>query len=88
MRQGLIMSRRSSFRDLVSAVDELREAAEPLMQHAAAREVSVRFMCRVLVTNRCNYHGWVRAQHKRREREYDDQQLTELIFEVHTAHPA
>ena len=48
----------------------------------------MRIICRVLVTDRCNYHGWARAEAKRREREYDDQRLAELIFEVHTAHPA
>ena len=30
----------------------------------------------------------VRAQQKRRERVYDDRQLTELITEIHTAYPA
>lgn len=77
----------------------LREAAEPLIHYAPARErfafihtqrdrFSVRLLCRVLVTDRCNYHGWVRAEAKRCERAYDDQRLTELIVEVHTAHPA
>jgi putative transposase len=40
------------------------------------------------VTDRSNYHGWVRAEAKRRERDYDDNRLTQLILEVHTAHPA
>lgn len=120
VRQGSIMPRRLSIRDLASAVAEsrgelrvykrenrnlrrenevLREAAEPLIHDAAARErfafiharrerFSVRLLCRVLVTDRCNYHGWVRAEAKRREREYDDERLTALILEVHTAHPA
>jgi hypothetical protein len=56
--------------------------------HARRERFSVRLLCRVLVTDRCNYHAWVRAGAKRREREYDDQRLTELIFEVHTTHPA
>jgi transposase InsO family protein len=120
MRQGSIMPHRSSVRDLVSAIAELRqelrrsqcelrdlrrenevlrEAAEPLIHHATARErfafiharrdrFSIRLLCRVLLTDRCSYHGWVRAQAKRRERKYDDRRLTELIFEVHKAHPA
>jgi putative transposase len=54
---------------------------------ARRERFSVRLLCRVLVTDRCNYYGWVRAEAKRCEREYDDQRLTELIFEVHTGHP-
>jgi transposase InsO family protein len=42
----------------------------------------------VLVTDRSDYHGWVRAETMRREREYDDRRPIELILEVHTAHPA
>ena len=56
--------------------------------HARRERFSIRLLCRVLITDRCNYHGWVRAEVKRCERAYDDQQLTELIVEVHTAHPA
>ena len=37
--------------------------------------------------DRGSYYAWVRAQGKRRAREHDDQRLTELIFEVHAAHP-
>lgn len=77
----------------------LREAAEPLIHLAAARErfafiharrerFSVKLMCQVLITDRSNYHGWVRALDKRRDREHTDQQLVELILEVHTAYPA
>ena len=77
----------------------LREAAEPLIHNALARErfafiharrerFSIRLLCRVLVTDRSNYHGWVRAESKRRDRAYDDRRLTQLILEVHTAHPA
>jgi len=77
----------------------LREAAQPLIHQAAARDrfafiharrekFSIRLLCRVLVTDRCNYHGWVRAQTRHRERKYDDRRLTALIIEMHTAHPA
>jgi HTH-like domain len=47
-------------------------------------------VCRVLDADRGNYHGWVRALAKRRDRdrEHTDQQLIELILEVHTAYPA
>jgi putative transposase len=77
----------------------LREAAEPLIHQAVARErfefiharrdrFSVKQLCRVLVTDRGNSLGWVRAFEKRRDRDYGDQQLAELIREVHSAHPA
>jgi len=77
----------------------LLEAAEPLIHHAPARErfafiharrerLGIRLLCRVLITDLYNYHGWVRAEVKRCERAYDDQRLTELVVEVHTAHPA
>lgn len=86
-------------RDLRRENEVLREAAAPLIHQAAARErfafiharrerFSVRLLCRVLITDRCNYRGWIRALGKRREREYDDQRLTGLIFEVHMTHPA
>ena len=76
-------------RDLRRENEVLREAAEPLIHQAAARErfafiyvrrdrFSVRLLCRVLVTDRCNYHGWVRAAAERRVREYDEKRLTEL----------
>jgi transposase InsO family protein len=42
----------------------------------------------VLVTDRGNYHAWVRAQGRRREREHDDQELTRWIAEIHATHPA
>lgn len=98
LREELRICRREN-RDLRRENEILREAAEPLVHTAPARErfafiharrerFSIRLMCRVLVTDRCNYHGWVRVEAKRREREYDDRRQTELIFEVHTAHPA
>jgi hypothetical protein len=98
LREELRRSQREAW-NLRRENEVLREAAAPLIHHAPARErfafiharrerFSVRFMCRVLVTDRCNYHGWVRAEARRRDREYDDQRLTALIFEVHTAHPA
>jgi transposase InsO family protein len=77
----------------------LREAAEPLIHHAPARErfafvhalrgrFSAKLLCRVLVTDGANYRAWVRAEHKRQDRAYDDERLIELITEVHTAFPA
>jgi hypothetical protein len=61
----------------------LREAAEPLIHLAAARErfafiharrerFSVKLMCRVLIADRSNYHGWVRALDRRRDSEHTD----------------
>jgi putative transposase len=77
----------------------LREAAEPLIHQAAARErfafirtrrdrFSVKLLCRVLATDGGNYRAWARAQEQRRAHEYDEQRLAELIFEVHAVHPA
>jgi putative transposase len=77
----------------------LREAAEPLIHLAPARErfafiharrarFSVNVLCRVLVADRCNYHAWVRAQVGRVERDDADERFARLILEIHTAHPA
>jgi putative transposase len=77
----------------------LREAAEPLIHHAPARECfafvharrgrfSVYRMCQVLATDSGKYCGWVRAQARRTEREFDDRELTQRIVEIHTTHPA
>jgi hypothetical protein len=77
----------------------LREAAQPLIHHAAARDrfafvhahrvrFGVKRLCRALVTDSSNYFAWVRAQSKRRARERDEVRLAQLITEVHTAQPA
>ncbi len=77
----------------------LRQAAEPLIHRAPARErfafihrlrgkFSIKRMCRILVTDRSNFYAWVRAQALRDQREHDEQELIELITEIHTAHPA
>lgn len=77
----------------------LREAAQPLIHEAPARErfastharrarFGIRRLCRILVTDHSNYHAWVRAQARRVEREMSDRELVTWIVEVHTAHPA
>jgi len=77
----------------------LRQAAEPLIHRAPARErfafihrlrgkFSIKRMCRTLVTDRSNFYAWVRAQALRDQRAHDEQELIELIMEIHTAHPA
>ena len=77
----------------------LREAAEPLIHHAPARErfafvhrlrtrFGIRRLCRILVTDHSNYYAWVRAKARRNERAADDQELVARITEIHTAHPA
>ena len=77
----------------------VREAAEPLIDHAPARErfafihalrdqFGAKLLCRVLVSDGANYRARVRAEHKRPDRAYDDERLTELITEIHTAYPA
>jgi putative transposase len=40
------------------------------------------------VTDRRNYYLWIRAQARRTEQERQERVLTELVLEVHTAHPA
>lgn len=98
LREELRGSRRE-IRNLRRENEVPREAAEPLIHRALMQErfvfihlrrtrVSVKLLCRVLVTDRSNYYAWVRAQHRRRHREYDDQRLTVLILEVYTAYPA
>jgi putative transposase len=80
-------------------IEILRDAAEPLIHQAPARErfafiharrerYSVNRLCQVLVTDRCNYHAWIKAQARRDVRGHDDRQLARLIGEIHTAHPA
>ena len=77
----------------------LREAAEPLIHCAPARErfafiharrgrFGATLLCRVLVADGANYRAWVRGEAKRRDRTCSDEQLARLIVEVHTAHPA
>ena len=77
----------------------LREAAEPLIHHAPARErfafvhrlrsrFGIRRLCRILVTDHSNYHAWVRAEARRDESALNDSELVAWITEIHTAHPA
>ena len=77
----------------------LREVAEPLIHRAPARErfafihllrdrFSVKQLCRILVTDRGSFYGQVRTHTGRDQRAYDEQELTERIVEIHTAHPA
>ena len=91
--------RRREVKQLRVENEILREAAEPLIHQAPARErfafvharrdrFSVYRMCQVLETDSCNYHGWVRAQARRTEREFDDRELTQRIVEIHTTYPA
>lgn len=86
-------------RNLRREVQVLREAAEPLIHHAPARErfafiherrdrFSGRLLCRVLVTDGANYRAWVRGLHKRRDRQLNERRLTALVFEVHATYPA
>lgn len=98
MRDELRRNKRE-LQDLRRENEILREAAEPLIHHAAARErfafihahrgrFGVKRLCRALVTDSGNYFAWVRAQAKRRVREHDEQRLAELITEVHAVYPA
>lgn len=77
----------------------LREAAQPLIHEAAARErfvfihtrrdrFSARRLCNVLLTDRCNYLAWARAENGRSRRELDQEELARRVAEIHTAHPA
>jgi putative transposase len=77
----------------------LREAAEPLIHRASAHErfafihrlrdrFTLKRLCRILVTDRSNYYSWTRAQERRDERERGEREFSQLIVEIHTAHPA
>ncbi|MGH3491760.1 MAG: IS3 family transposase [Sciscionella sp.] len=90
---------RCEIRSLRRESEILHEAAAPLIHRAPGRErfafidarrgrFGVKLLCRVLVTDDANYRAWVRGQDKRRDRAHDDRQLTRLIVEIHTAHPA
>jgi putative transposase len=82
-----------------SSTRSCREAAQPLIHHAPARErfafidrlrdrFSVKRPRRVTITDRGSFYGWGRAQVRRDERTYDKQELTVRIVEIHTAHSA
>ena len=97
-RDELRRSRRE-IRNLRGENEILREAAQPLIHHAAARDrfafiharrerFGAKRLCRVLLTDSGNYFAWVRAQARRLGRERDEQRLAQLIIEVHTAQPA
>ena len=77
----------------------LHEAAQPLIHQARAHErfafihrlrgrFAVKRLCRILVTDRSNYYLWTRAQARRKARADQERELTELIVEIHTSHPA
>jgi hypothetical protein len=77
----------------------LHEAAGQLILQAPAQErfafthrlrsrFAVKRLCRILVTDRSNYYLWTRAQARRDEREREEQELIELVVQIHTAHPA
>ena len=78
---------RHEIENLQNENEILREAAEPLIYQAAARErfafirtrrdrFSVKLLCQVLATDGGNYRAWGRAQEKRRAREHDERRLT------------
>jgi hypothetical protein len=96
---GELRRREREIQNLRRENEILREAAQPLIHHAAARDrfafidahrarFGVKRLCRALVTDSGNYFAWVRARSKRRVRECDEQRLARLITEVHTAQPA
>jgi hypothetical protein len=70
------------------------EAAQPLIHQAPAHErfafihrlrgrFTVKRRCRILVTDRSNYCLWARAPARRDTREREEQELIELIVEIH-----
>ena len=70
-------------------VDPLRPARERFaFVHVRRGRFSVNRLCQVLVTDSCNYHGWVRARARRTERGYDDRELSHRVVEIHTTYPA
>ena len=80
--EAVIAHLRSEVRRHRHEIERLREAAQPLIHHAPARErfafidrlrdrFSVKRLCRVTVTDRGSFYGRVRAQVRRGERAYD-----------------
>jgi hypothetical protein len=99
LRTDLREQRRCEIHRLRLENEVLREAGEPLIHHAAARErfvfvhrlrarFGVRRLCRILVTGHSNNHAWVRAKARCDERGIDEQKLLAWITEIHSAHPA
>lgn len=77
--RGQIRRQERELQDLREEAGVLREAAETLIHHAAARErfafihalrdrFTVRRICRIIATDHDGYFAWVRAQHKRTAR--------------------
>jgi putative transposase len=96
---GELREQRREIQRLRVENEVLREAAEPLIHHAPARErfafvhrlrdrFGIRRLCRILATDHSNYHAWGRAKARRDERAVDDRDLLAWIIEIHTAHPA
>lgn len=97
--RGEVHRHRREIRHLRVENEILREAARPLVHHAPARErfafidrlrdrFSVKRLCRVTVTDRGSFYAWACAQVRRDKQAHHEQELTERIVEIHTAHPA
>jgi hypothetical protein len=96
---GQLRRHERELQTLREEADVLREAAETLIHHAPARErfafvhelrdrFPARRICRIIATDHSSYFAWARAERTRTARKLDDEQLLQLIIEVHTAHPA
>ena len=97
--RGQLRRHERELQTLREEADVLREAAETLIHHAPARErfafvhelrdrFPARRICRIIATDHAGYFAWARAEKTRTARKLDDEQLLQLIIEVHTAHPA
>jgi putative transposase len=97
--RGQLRRHERELQRLREEADVLREAAETLIPHAPARErftfvhelrdrFPARRICRIIATDHSSYFAWARAEKTRTTRKLDDQQLLQLIIEVHAGHPA
>ena len=96
--RGQLRRHERELHTLREEADVLREAAETLIHHAPARQrfafvhvlrdrFPARRICRIIATDHSSYFAWARAEKTRTARKLHDEQLLQLVIEVHTAHP-
>lgn len=97
LRNELRHTRRE--RDRLRTENEiLHHAAAPLIHYAPTHErftfihtlrdrFSLKQLCRILLTDRAHYRAWAKSATIRAAREAEEQQLLQMIIEIHTAYP-
>ena len=97
LRAGVRRLRRDLER-LRTENEVLHEASAPLIHQAPTRErfafihrlrgrFAVKRLCRIMVTDQCNYYPWTRAEARRQAHAAQERDLLGLMVEIHTAHP-